>query len=312
LWLLDPLPGNLAVQVLGTFMIIFNYVFAFYSLALFIIPNLYYKKILTGLGLFLLLGSIFTLVDVLNFNYLMPALGVKEFVAPIDETLMNEVRPFIFVSIPAVGYFFNDLSLEKIETQNIRERSLLLKELNFLKNQFNSHITFNFLNYCYSKVHQLSDDTAEAIDLFSNMLRYTLTIRPDTKVPVQREVEYIEDFIQLQKLLSSEVYVNFNSRGEFNSVHILPSMVITFIENAFTHGEFNRPTNPINIDLQLNDSTLVLTVANKKRSRRNLNTTGVGLENVKQLLQLYYPERYNLRIENNADDYSTHLELSLT
>lgn len=311
LCMLDPVPGGLSVQLPVTALIIFNYIFVFYSIGLFIGPVIYRRKYLTGAVVLVAVYLIFSLVDLVNFNYVMPSLGLSVPSFSYGQILLRAIGPFLLVSIPAIAYFFNDLSLEKMELQNIREKSLLLKELNFLKNQFNSHITFNFLNYCYSKVHQLSGDTAEAIDLFSNMLRYSLTIKPETKVPIQKEIQYIEDFIQLQKLLSTDVNVQFSYEGEFSGKSILPSILITFVENAFTHGEFTRPSNPIVITLQANHATILLTVSNKKRTRRNTSSTGVGLENVRQLLHLYYPENHNLQVENSADDYTTRLQLSL-
>jgi len=310
LCMLDPLPGDLKVQIPATALIIFNYVFEFYALSLLVVPSIYRKKWLMAAGGLVMTIVVFFLVDIFNFNYLMPALGLDLLVSPIDRIIILDIKPFILVSLPAVAYFFNDLSLEKMAIQNEREKSLLIKELNFLKNQFNSHITFNFLNYCYSKVHQISEDTAEAIDIFSNMLRYSLTIKPETKVPIVKEIKYIEDFIELQKLLSSDVYVNFTHEGEFEGKQILPSLLITFIENAFSHGEFTRPSNPIIINLQAVETSITLYVSNKKRTRRH-QSTGVGLENAKHLLQLYYPDKYDLQIENNVDDYSTRLKLSL-
>jgi two-component system, LytTR family, sensor kinase len=180
---------------------------------------------------------------------------------------------------------------------------LLQKELNFLKNQFNSHITFNFLNFCYSKVHNLSEETAEAIDLFSSMLRYSLEIRPEQKVPLLKEIEYIKNFIELQKLLTSQVYVDFTCQGNFNDKLILPRILVTFVENAFKHGQFNKSSHPITISLKEHEDSICFKVINKRNNKKNLNNTGIGIENVFQVLNLYYDKAYKLNISDSENDY---------
>lgn len=203
------------------------------------------------------------------------------------------------------------LSLEKLRVQSEREKSLLQMEFNFLKNQFNSHITFNFLNYCYSKIHKLSDEAADAIDLFASMLRYSLSGKFDEKVTLASEIEYIENFIKLQRLLTSEVYVRFTCHGNMNGKYILPRVLITFIENAFKHGKFDSAEEPIEISLHAEEQTISLQVQNKKSNRKHLINTGVGRENVRKILELYYAGHHELIINEDNEFYSCTLHLNL-
>lgn len=204
------------------------------------------------------------------------------------------------------------LSLEKIRMQNEREQSLLRKELNFLKNQFNSHITFNFLNFCYSKVHRSSPDTAEAIDLFATMLRYSLVNSAEEKVSLKQEIAYIQNFIELQRLLTAEVFVKFTCEGDIENKMILPRILITFIENAFKHGELSNPDEPVRILLRGDPEAISLKVSNRKNRRRHIVNTGVGQENVMQILQLNYPGRHALNIDDGEENYSCQLTITLT
>ena len=262
--------------------------------------------------LLILTYALFVGIDFINFNYLLPRFGLSSFKGSLSEIAYASFYPFTMAGGIAIGYFLNFTSIERIKAQNQRENALLIKELNFLKNQFNSHITFNFLNYCYSKIHLLSHDTAEAIDIFSDMLRYSLRLTPGTEVPMEKEIEYIRNFIALQKLLSSAVYVNFDCQGDFREKRILPCVLITFVENAFTHGEYNNSAAPINISLAANDASVLLAVSNKKRANKKADGTRIGIANVKQLLQLYYENRYQLTIEDSPNNYNCTLALSLS
>lgn len=308
----DPVPGTIDVQIASTFLLMVNLALAFYSICLMVAPLLYRRRFVSGLTLLFLTYVLFVGIDFLNFNYLLPRFGLSTFKGSLSEIAYASFYPFTTAGGIAVGYFLNFTSIERIKAQNQRENALLIKELNFLKNQFNSHITFNFLNYCYSQIHLVSHDTAEAIDIFSDMLRYSLRLTPGTEVPMEKEIEYIRNFIALQKLLSSAVYVNFDCRGDFREKRILPCVLITFVENAFTHGEYNNSATPINISLAANGASVLLAVSNKKRANKKGDGTRIGIANVKQLLQLHYADKYRLTIEDSANNYNCTLALSLS
>jgi two-component system, LytTR family, sensor kinase len=307
----DPVPGTIDVQISSTFLLMVNLALAFYSISLMVAPLLYRRRLFPGLTLLILTYTLFIGIDFVNFNHLLPRFGLSAFTGSLPEIAQASFYPFTICGSIAVGYFLYFTSIERIKAQNQRENALLVKELNFLKNQFNSHITFNFLNYCYSKIHLLSHDTAEAIDIFSDMLRYSLRLTPGTEVPMEKEIEYIRNFIALQKLLSSAVYVNFDCHGDFREKRILPCVLITFVENAFTHGEYNNSAVPINISLAANDASVLLAVSNKKRVNKKPDGTKIGITNVKQLLQLHYENRYQLTIEDSPNNYNCTLALSL-
>lgn len=308
----DPVPGAIGVQILSTFLLMLNLALVFYAISLMVSPLLYRRRILSGVLLLILTYTIFVAIEFLNFNYLLPRFGLSMFTGSLFEIAYASFYPFTIAGSVAVGYFLNFRSIERIKAQNQREKTLLVKELNFLKNQFNSHITFSFLNYCYSKIHTVSQETAEAIEIFADMLRYSLSLSPGIEVPIDKEIEYIRNFIALQKLLSNAVYVTFNCEGDFREKHILPSVLITFIENAFTHGEYNNSASPINICLVADDASLLLDVSNKKRTPKKGGGTRIGIENVKQLLQLHYGAKYQLTIEDSPNNYSCKLALSLS
>ncbi len=314
LCILDPIPGGLSAQIPVTAIIMVNYMLVFYLVSLFILPR-YWKvnPLLIAVGV-IVIFLIFNTVDYITFYYFLPQLGGPNYY--LDNTLISVIWQnlitFAFPLVPGISYFFSNLSIAKIKLQSEREKMLLLSELNFLKNQFNSHITFNFLNYCYSNVHQISEKTADAIELFSNMLRYSLVIQPDEKVVLEKEIEYINNFIELQRLLTAQVYVNFSYTGDLKNNVILSRVLITFVENAFKHGQINSVDYPITISLIEHQSKVNLRVLNQKNSKKSIFNTGIGHGNVMQILQLYYPDKHQLCISDDGDNYVCELHLDLT
>jgi sensor histidine kinase YesM len=215
--------------------------------------------------------------------------------------------------VMTITYLRSSILKSKEEYKKLQlSESRLLRELNFLKHQFNSHITFNFLNYCYCNVYKTSENTAEAIDLFSNMLRYSLEVGSDQKVPLEREVEYINNFIELQRLLTTEVCVVFRQQGDIKNKVVLSRIFVTFVENAFKHGVINNVERPIEIYLSTQLQSLHFIVSNAKSNKKHSFNTGIGNENVKQVLDLYYPDKYELMIKDDIDNYQCELKLNFT
>lgn len=310
--LTDPAAESLTLNVIITVIMTMNLMLVFYVVAFIILPITYSKRYLMGTAAFAGLYFISAFFDFLTFNYLMPGVGIIEYVGTYKEIAYNSYRMYIVVCSAAFAYYFNDISIRKIRLHHESEKALMTKEINFLKNQFNSHITFNFLTYCYSRIHNISQETADAIEVFSNMLRYTLTGKVESQVTIDKEIEYIKNFIQLQKLLSERVYVNFNFSGEVEDKTIVHGILIPFIENAFSHGEYNNPESPINITLTVNCQSLALNVHNKKRTSKRIGGTGIGLENVKQLLTIYYPNQFQLTIDDRITDFDCKLHLNFS
>ena len=190
------------------------------------------------------------------------------------------------------------------------ERAFIFKEVNFLKNQFNSHITSNFLNYCYNRIHKSSLETAEAIDIFSRMFRYSLNNKANEKVPLKNEIDYMKDFIKLQGLLSTETHISFLIQNyDYNSISIFPQILITFVENAFKHGNINSSSNPILIDISFSHNFLNFKVMNEKNGKV-VEYSGIGHYNVKKRLDLFYNGKYYLEIKDFNNIYLIDLKLN--
>jgi LytS/YehU family sensor histidine kinase len=287
--------------------------FVYYAEYLFIFPRFYGKNPIKLIFSIISILVIYQLINHSVFYYLVPFLGDRNIfeTAPPHLLILTSSFLFFFTSIVAFGASRNKISKLNMTEQNRREKALLIKELGFYKNQFNSHITFNFLNYCYSHVQTNSKEGAKAIELFSEMLGYTFNSSPDEPVSLKKEIEYISNFIDLQKILSNGIRVNFQVQGELNNKYLLPRILINFIENAFKHGDTKSNDFPINIRLEIQENLIKLFVENKKKKKSEvISSTGFGNSNSIKQLELLYNNNYEYSHNDDENFYSCKLFLT--
>lgn len=226
---------------------------------------------------------------------------------PLYKGVIKEFILFCLISAVALGAYQNRAGINRIKIKREKEKLVLIKESGFIKNQFNSHVTFNFLNYCYSKVHKHSRETSEAIEIFSKMLRYSLSCKMYERVLLSKEIEHMEDFIQLQTLLNAEMKVVFVKHGN-GEVYILPGILMNVVENAFfKHGNLNPGNQPIFIKLHAEDTCVTLTVENEKPSE----SLEAGYGNMKRYLDLLCKNRHTLDIDETDARYKVELKLMI-
>ena len=147
-------------------------------------------------------------------------------------------------------------------------------------------------------------------------MRYTMKDTQQDFVLLEDEINYVSNFIELQKLrLDRSVKLEYYSPEQIPPLLIAPMLLIPFIENAFKHGISLREESLIRISLELKESTLYFDVFNTKHVRSEndpeKNSNGIGLVNVKQRLQLVYPGKHELVIRETANDYFVHLVITL-
>lgn len=206
----------------------------------------------------------------------------------------------------AIELYKNEKIKNLIKTQKINA------ELSFLKTQLNPHFLFNTLNSIYSLANKKSDDTTEAIITLSELMRYMIYETNKEFVTLQNEIDYIKNFISLQNLrLKDSSGVRFNVRGKLD-YNIEPLLLISFIENAFKYGtDYTGKTN-INIEIKVEDDILSLRASNyiSLKEKSNLGS-GVGIENIKNRLNILYPNSHTLNIEESDKLFKVELLLKL-
>jgi len=220
------------------------------------------------------------------------------------------IAGFFLVSSSVIKFAVDWFSNERIQRNLESEKKDM--ELQFLKSQLNPHFLFNSLNNIYSLAYQKSDKTADAILKLSEIMRYMIYESNDSWVSLNKEVEYVESYVELQKLRFKDgASVEISINGVIDGQQIVPLILISFVENAFKHGVANDPSDPIKINIIANQKILHFSVTNKKNTTNKDAIGGVGLNNVERRLQLLYPERYKLNIVNTPTHYTTELMLDL-
>jgi two-component system, LytTR family, sensor kinase len=219
---------------------------------------------------------------------------------------------FLFIwALSSMLYLLN--KYQKAKEQN-KELALLNKstELSYLKAQINPHFLFNSLNNIYSLALLKSDYTADAVVMLSDIMRYVTQDAEKTVVPLQKEIDYIANYIKLQQIRSNEnVVVNFSTESDFSGVNIAPLLLIGFIENAFKFGISNHYSSVIDVVIALNQQTLSLSVSNHVFKDNAKPGTNTGLKNIKRRLQLQYPNKHLLHITETESKYLVNLEITI-
>lgn len=207
------------------------------------------------------------------------------------------------------------LQWAKKEKELIREK--FQAELDFLKAQTNPHFLFNTLNNMFSMAQASKNDMlADSIDKLSSMMRYTLYDSSVRLISVEKEIEYINNFIRLTKLRfrDEEVMVNLEYRGNLIDSRIPPMILMPFVENAFKHGVVVNKQSSVVISISIHENILFFSCINNKyeNSRKKNDTShGIGLNNIKRRLELIYPDKHTLIIEEKDDLYTVNLIVKL-
>lgn len=186
-------------------------------------------------------------------------------------------------------------------------------ELQFLKAQLNPHFLFNSLNSVYSLVRNKSNDASEAVLTLSELMRYMLYEANKEIVPLLKEIEYIKNYVSLQRLrLSNSQDVKLSIKGQYEKKKIYPLLLISFIENAFKYGTDFKGVTGVSIKIEVIHNTLHFNVSNSIGVyRKNTDNSGVGLTNIKNRLNLLYPKMHTLNITEEEGLHIVNLILML-
>jgi sensor histidine kinase YesM len=198
----------------------------------------------------------------------------------------------LLVNLMAIGIA---LSIRYVMRQSEKKQKKVEAELAWLKNQINPHFLFNTLNNISSLAQIDGDETQEAIMQLSDLLRYAMYETNKPKVPLEGEVDFMRNYIELMKLRCNEMT---EIRSEFivhnAKIEIAPLLFISLIENAFKHGMNSNAPATIDISMVQTGSTLVFTCdnTNNPKPSKDRSGSGIGLENTRRRLNLIYPNHY--------------------
>ncbi len=309
--LIDPIPGDVRVNIIGGAVGFGNYIFLYYALALNIFPKLYTKQFLVFFMSLCTVFIVFVLIKYVRVMYIVPKLGgtSKLYGKPVTVFIIDAILQLSIIGSCAFVFYLNKLNIYKLALQKQKEEVLINNELDFLKGQFNTHLTFNFLNFCYSHLNKYSEKATNSIEVFSDMLEYSLRTNLNESVPLEHEIEYLDNFVELQKALSSELYVVFNYENKAKNKSILPRLLVTFVENVFIREQLNNKEYPIEINMKASKERLDFSVKNKITRHKKPILAGLGEDNLKQILEMHYKGKYKIDIKQLNEFYTSTLTI---
>lgn len=250
-----------------------------------------------------------TIIAFVSMNYIIMNFG---FAKKVPDSLFHYIGPshnlLMFIIVYVVSFalsVYNQLLQTKEEKLNA--------EISFLKAQINPHFLFNTLNSIYSLALTKSDKTANAVVKLSSLMRYSISESDKQKVLLAKEIDYINNYIELQKLrITSNVKIDYNITGSAGLKEISPFLLIPFIENAFKYGVNSEENSDIKIAIDITEDMLHLHVVNNKVYVQNgeERNTGLGMRNTQQRLNLLYPGRHMLVVKNEDDHFDVTLQIN--
>lgn len=303
------------------------------------IPRYYFPKRYFLYGAFVFF-SYAMIVAIPDFFFEMkfhgpPAFGPGPGQFPGDHPPMGP-PPDSFFGRPEGGSIFQFLLVLLLSIMlRIRNRmramtsEKLRAEVSYLKAQINPHFLFNTLNSLYALTIAKSDDAPDAVIKLSNMMRYVVTESASDLVPLEKEINYITDYIDMQKLRISddpspedELYgaqrsksnLEFTIIGNPQGKRIAPLVVIPFIENAFKYGVNSEENWHIVIAIEITENDFILVVKNNKVkvSFSDDEATEQGIYNTQKRLEIIYPSQHELTIKDEPKTFTVHLKINLS
>lgn len=280
-----------------------------------LLPKLFYRK---KYALFILCFVLLVVTSsVLKMNILgriMDAPQLYSLSGDLKRRIYDNVLPHFFLVIAgaAIKLMIDYSRLQQRMAETAKEKAEA--ELNFLKSQINPHFLFNSLNSVYFLIDKNNTEARESLHKFSDMLRYQLYEMKGNKIPVEREINYLQDYVDLQKLRKDDAFsVSFTSSPSVTGFLIEPLLLVPFVENAFKHVSSHADKeNFIRINLDRQNGQVIFSAENSKdRERTNDTYSGIGLSNVKRRLELLYPGKHELMIKEEENVYKVNLKIKI-
>ncbi|MBO3698791.1 sensor histidine kinase [Roseivirga sp. E12] len=231
------------------------------------------------------------------------------------------INSFLFLSpIPAfVSFLAFRFNLSNVKSDQGLRKGLEVKktELSLLKSQINPHFLFNSLNTVYGlALEEQSPKAAEGIQKLSDMMRFMLQENTVEHIPLEREIKYINDYIDFQTLriadrenIQLEINISDRCKGE-----IAPMLLIPMIENAFKHGISLEKYSWINLALKCQNDEVHLNIKNSMHQKigGNSEESGIGLENVRQRLKILYPNKHLFLLIESEEQFEAIIKITLS
>lgn len=293
---------------------IFFYAVLVYFNIYFLVPN-YFQDKRYPTYFILLIFSVIIITPIHSFT-----LYLKFYNEPIDRANLLKLKDyyylfnFFIIGSSTVFVIIKDWIIQKREKKELEKRNIQT-ELNFLKTQINPHFLFNTLNSLYALTIKKSDNAPEIVIKLSEMMRYMLYECNEKQVPLSKELNYLQNYISLEKLRQSKnVDIQFIVEGNVENQTIAPLVFISFLENAFKHGLNNiLEAGFVHVYFKIDKDIIHCTLENSKPGKV-VNTNikkdgGIGLENVRKRLEMIYPNNHSLKIKETDETFKVDIDI---
>lgn len=282
----------------------------FYLNAYVLIPELLYrKKYLTYIFTQLLSIAALSAIHIIFTKFFLSHSHIHYI--PVGFTIFT----YIFIWACSTAYQMLRHKIKTDKLSNEKERENLKTELSFLRSQVSPHFMFNVLNNMVSLARKRSDQLEPSLIKLSSLLRYMIYETDEEKKPLEKEIEYLQSFIDLQQQrFGNNIRINTSLQTENIDYDIEPMILIPFVENAFKHGVVWEDDAHIDIELTVRNGMLSFFVKNKydnSTQESKDKTSGIGLNNVKRRLQLLYDDKHVLHIDKIDGWFTVSLQLNL-
>ncbi|PAM91917.1 histidine kinase [Flavobacterium sp. IR1] len=243
---------------------------------------------------------------------------------PKENPVRIEMRQPLFFKIGPSFFYILILTISAIirtltEFYNNQQNKLIAEthrtntELIYLRKQTNPHFLFNSLNSIYSLAHKKSDLVPDAIVTLSELMRYMLYETDNKTVALENEINYIQNYIELQKLRLNNIEdIIINVHGDTRNKFIEPLLLISFVENAFKYGTDYKGAAHVKIKITIVENNLDFIIENSiENFVKDPDNSGIGLINIQNRLDLLYPNAHELIIKQENQYFKVHLNLKL-
>ena len=224
----------------------------------------------------------------------------------LPKMIIETVGMYLYVGVGVMAYFVEQWYSQQQFTQSLL-RDKAETELEILKSQVQPHFIFNTLNNIYALSKKNSPQTSEMIHRLSGLLSYMLYDSKHKLIPIEKELDYIQNYINLEKIRYGErLDVSLNVFQHLQGVQVPPLLLLPLVENSFKHGVSQQLEDSwIRIDVSRKDKCLVVKVENsaKDKLEESCFPNGLGLENLRKRLELLYPNRHELKILNEPESF---------
>ena len=316
-WVMMGVPLSYGRNLLNMIMWVPAFIIFGYPLVYGAIPHLLLKgKVWQFFLLVLLWGVAGIYIDVAYRGYIL--IPAQEAMG-LDNILPRGPLAFCYLCMttsaasPMIIKFFKLWTIKQREWMSAQQEKMTA-ELQLLKAQVHPHFLFNTLNNIYSFSLLNSTKTPDLILKLSSLLSYMLYDCKAEEVRLEKEIEIMENYVDLEsERYGDKIEISWNVEGDVKNEFISPLLMLPFLENAFKHGISEQIEKCwLSVDISVKKNTLLFKVANSKNEFVHNSTNGIGINNVKKRLNLIYPNRHELRINDEGNFFVVSLLVKLT